>query len=164
MTKLLVILSFIPWILYFLSYSINLIKELRSVKLDKNFIKDNILKLLKFDKTILIIIFILFSLIYRKADQIKLIRILLFAAINLYLFLHCIYDKKRITEPLKKKENKIVIIISILMLIPIIFYFLHKKYTITYYLMFAFSFFNPIIVLLLTTLYKKVKRKNEKHL
>lgn len=159
MTKLLVILSFIPWSLYFLSYSINLTKELRSVKLDKNFIKDNILKLLKIDKTILIIIFILFSLIYRKVDQIQLIRILLFAAINLYLFLHCIYDKKRITEPLKKKECKMLIFISILMLVPIIFYLLDKKYTITYYIMFAYSFFSPIIVLIMMSLYKKIKRK-----
>ena len=166
MTKLVVVLTFIPWILYFLSSSSRTIKDFRRQKVNKQFIKENILKLFRFDNIILIGLYVYFSLTYPDADQIWLIRVLLFASINLYLLLNSIYDKKN-KGNLEKKEKNIIFMLAVLILIPIIYYAFTRRYKITYYIMFGYSFFNGILVLLCTMLYKKFnkkKKRNEKHL
>lgn len=161
MTKLVVVLTFIPWILYFLSSSSRTIKDFRGEKLDKTFIKENILKLFRFDNIVLIALYVYFSLTYPDADQIWLIRVLLFASINLYLLLNSIYDKKN-KDSLEKKEKNIIYMLAILILIPIIYYAFTRHYKITYYIMFGYSFFNGILVLLCTNIYKRYKSKKRK--
>lgn len=162
MTKLVVVLTFIPWILYFLSSSSRTIKDFRRQKINKQFLKENILKLFRFDNMILIGLYIYFSLTYPDADQIWLIRVLLFASINLYLLLNSIYDKKN-KDSLEKKEKNIIFMLAVLILIPLIYYAFTRHYKITYYIMFGYSFFNGIIVLICTMLYKKFKTKKKKH-
>ena len=161
MTKLIVVLTFIPWILYFLSSSSRTIKDFRGQKINKEFLKENILKLFRFDNIILIGLYIYFSLTYPDADQIWLIRVLLFASINLYLLINSIYDKKN-KETLEKKEKNIIIILAVLILIPVLYYAFTRHYKITYYIMFGYSFFNGVLVLMCSSIYKKYFTKKRK--
>lgn len=147
------LLTFIPWILFSISTTHRSIKQLRK--------KDEKIKLIHKEDVVLGIVFLLFSLIFFKSSQIKLVKILLFITFNLYLFLYSIYDKNK--EELEKKEHKILIVYTLLLLMPIIFYLITRFYTITYYIMFLYNIFNGYLVLLSIKITKK-KRKNEKHL
>ena len=93
MTKIIVYLTFIPWLLYFSSLCNNAIKDLKENKVTKKWIKENIFKIFHFENIILFAIFIYFSAYYHNADQIWLVDVLLFSAINLYLFFNRYYDK-----------------------------------------------------------------------
>lgn len=162
MKKIIICITFIPWILFMLSATARSIKELRGQKINKNFIKSNFIKFFRTDITILSIIYVIFSVLYFKASQIILVRILLFISINLYLLLHCIYDKKN-KEKLTKKEYNILFLVFITLIIPIIFYIISKKYAITYYIMFGYSLFHVLIGITCSILNKKINIKKKKH-
>lgn len=166
MTRIIICLTFIPWILYLISSSSRIIKEFRGQKINKDFIKNNLFNLFRLDTIILILIYIFFSATYPNADQIWLIRVLLFTSINLYLVLNSIYDKKN-KEKLVKKEYNIIFLLVILLLIPVIIYLITKKYTIIYYVMFGYSILHGLLVLLCSIINSKInkfKRKHEKYL
>lgn len=166
MTRIIISLTFIPWILYLVSSSSRVIKEFRVQKINKEFLKNNLFNLFRLDTIVLILVFIFFSVTYPSADQIWLIRVLLFVSINLYLLLNSIYDKRN-KEKLLKKEYNIIFLLVILMLIPIVFYLISKKYTIAYYIMFGYSILNGLIVLLCSIINNKInkfKKKHEKYL
>ena len=166
MTRIIISLTFIPWILYLVSSSSRVIKEFRGQKINKEFFKNNLFNLFRLDTIVLVLVFIFFSVTYPSADQIWLIRVLLFISINLYLLLNSIYDKKN-KEKLVKKEYNIIFLLVILMLIPIVFYLISKKYTTAYYIMFGYSVLNGLIVLLCSIIYNKInkiKKKHEKYL
>lgn len=166
MTRIIISLTFIPWILYLVSSSSRVIKEFRGQKINKEFFKNNLFNLFRLDTIVLVLVFIFFSVTYPSADQIWLIRVLLFISINLYLLLNSIYDKKN-KEKLVKKEYNIIFLLVILMLIPIVFYLISKKYTTAYYIMFGYSVLNGLIVLLCSIInnkINKIKKKHEKYL
>ena len=166
MTRIIISLTFIPWILYLVSSSSRVIKEFRGQKINKEFFKNNLFNLFRLDTIVLVLVFIFFSVTYPSADQIWLIRVLLFISINLYLLLNSIYDKKN-KEKLVKKEYNIIFLLVILMLIPIVFYLISKKYTKAYYIMFGYSVLNGLIVLLCSIInnkINKIKKKHEKYL
>jgi len=166
MQKFIIILSFIPWLLYFLSICINAIKDLDENKLSSDWIKENIFKIFHFESLILFGIFVYFSTYYFKSSQIWLVDSLLFAAINLYLFINFYYDKNRYDTKLESKHIPLLLIIIIFIFIPIIFYLITKRYQITYYILFAYIFFNYIIVIISNLIYKGILlligHKNEK--
>ncbi|MGN0966813.1 MAG: hypothetical protein ACI4OP_04395 [Candidatus Coprovivens sp.] len=162
MTRIIISLTFIPWILYLVSSSSRVIKEFRGQKINKEFLKNNLFNLFRLDTIILVLIFIFFSITYPSADQIWLIRVLLFISINLYLLLNSIYDKKN-KEKLLKKEYNIIFLLVILMLIPIVFYLISKKYTTAYYIMFGYSILNGLIVLLCSIINNKINKLKKKH-
>lgn len=162
MTRIIISLTFIPWILYLVSSSSRVIKEFRGQKINKEFLKSNLFNLFRLDTIILVLIFIFFSINYPSADQIWLIRVLLFISINLYLLLNSIYDKKN-KEKLLKKEYNIIFLLVILMLIPIVFYLISKKYTTAYYIMFGYSILNGLIVLLCSIINNKINKLKKKH-
>lgn len=166
MTRIIISLTFIPWILYLVSSSSRVIKEFRGQKINKEFFKNNLFNLFRLDTIVLVLVFIFFSVTYPSADQIWLIRVLLFISINLYLLLNSIYDKKN-KEKLVKKEYNIIFLLVILMLMPIVFYLISKKYTTAYYIMFGYSVLNGLIVLLCSIInnkINKIKKKHEKYL
>ena len=167
MTKLIVYLTFIPWILYFSSVCKNALNDLKENKVTKTWIKENLLKIFHFDNLILFALFLFFSAFYHKASQIWLVDVLLFSAINLYLFMNGYYDKHRKENTIGTGDISTILIILILSMIPIIFYFSTGKYAITYYILFAYSFFNYIVVYIARSInkfiIKLVRKKNNEN-
>ena len=159
MTKLVVFLTFIPWLAYFILSTIKNIKKTRNEKMTIKYINENIFNIFRFDTIILISILIYFSLSYPKSDQIWLARVLLFATINLYLFVNRLYDKVEKKDQLNKKERNIAFLSILISLIPVIFYICTKKYQITYYIMFGLGFFNYFITIICKYILEKIKKK-----
>lgn len=164
MTKFLVYLTFIPWILYFSSVCKNAIKDLKRVKVNKEWIKKNIFKIFHFENIILFAIFSYFSFNYKDANQIWLVDVLLFSAINLYLFFNRYYDKNRNDERIGTGDVSTILIILLLIAIPLIYYVSTHNYVNTYYILFGYSFFNYLIVFVAKyindLIMKLIKRKN----
>lgn len=156
MTNAIIYLTFIPWILYYSSISKNAIKELKNKKLGFYWFKKNIFNIFHFENLILYGIFIYFATYYQSSNQIWLVDILLFSAINLYLFFNCYYAKNRSTNKLTVSDLSIILIVLIISLIPFIYYISTHNYLITYYILFSFSFFNYLIVLLSSLINKLV--------
>lgn len=164
MKKFIIVLTFIPWFLYFASLCKSAIKDLNTNKLSFSWIKKNFFKIFHFENLILIGLFIYFSLFYYKANQIFLTEVLLFSSINLYLFINRYYDKNNTSYKIGNKDITTILILLILILIPLVYYLTTGKYTITYYILFGYSFFNYAIVYIgksiNSILYKIVKKHN----
>lgn len=156
MSKLFVYLSFIPWLIYFSSICNNAIKDLKKNKINKTWLKNNIFKIFHFQNIILFGIFVYFSIYYYKAKQIWLVEILLFAAINLYLYINHYYDKNNSDEQLSSSDLPTILIILLLVMIPIIFYISTKNRLVTYFILFGYSFFNYLIVYVAAFIHKKL--------
>lgn len=146
MTKTIICLTFIPWILYFLSVSLNAVKDLNKNTVTGTWLKENVFNIFHFDNIILIGIFIYFSRMYPDANQIFLVETLLFTFINLYLYLNSYYDKNNKKEKITVNDIPTILILVITMLIPVIHYLSSGDYLVAYYIMFGYSFFNYVIV------------------
>ena len=168
MTKLIIYLTFIPWLLYFSTICKNALKDIKNTKINKVWFKKNVLKIFHFDNIILFAIFIFFSKNYPEASQIWLVEVLLFSVINLYLYMNTYYDKHKSNKKMEISDTSSILIILLLTLIPIIYYISSDNYINTYYIMFAYCFFNYIIVLasqkINNILINFIKMKNEKKL
>ena len=164
MSKFIVLLTFIPWFLYFASLCKSAIYNLNENKITWNWIKDNIFKIFHFENLILIGLFVYFSIYHYKANQIFLVEILLFTSINLYLFINRYYDKTNMEYQIGNKDITTILIILFITLIPIIFFLTTNREVITYFILFGYSFFNYIIVfiskLINNIIYKIVRRHN----
>jgi hypothetical protein len=141
MTNFIIYLSIIPWLFY---YSISIYKTL--IDLDKY----SVFYLFRFDSIILILIFAYF-VSFNKSFVIEM----LFATINLYLFINRLYEKN-MTHPRLKKvilDNKLLLLFIYIFTFILIF-FLEKylKLSYFYYVLFALSFFVNTIVFLLKKL------------
>jgi hypothetical protein len=141
MTNFIIYLSIIPWLFY---YSISIYKTL--IDLDKY----SVFYLFRFDSIILILIFAYF-VSFNKTFVIEM----LFATINLYLFINRLYEKN-MTHPRLKKvvlDNKLLLLFIYIFTFILIF-FLEKylKLSYFYYVLFALSFFVNTIVFLLKKL------------
>lgn len=164
MSKFIVLLTFIPWFLYFASLCKSAIYNLNENKITWNWIKDNIFKIFHFENLILIGLFVYFSIYHYKANQIFLVEILLFTSINLYLFINRYYDKTNVEYKIGNKDITTILIILFITLIPIMFYLTTNREVITYFILFGYSFFNYIIVFISkfinNIIYKIVRRHN----
>ena len=164
MSKFIVLLTFIPWFLYFASLCKSAIYNLNENKITWNWIKDNIFKIFHFENLILIGLFVYFSIYHYKADQIFLVEILLFTSINLYLFINRYYDKTNVEYKIGNKDITTIFVILFITLIPIMFYLTTNREVITYFILFGYSFFNYIIVFISkfinNIIYKIVRRHN----
>ena len=167
MTNFIVYLTFIPWILYFSSLAKNAIKDLKRVKVSFGWIKNNIFKIFHFENIILFAIFVYFSVNYADANQIWLVDILLFSAINLYLFFNGYYDKNRTDLKIGTGDFSTILTITLLVLIPFFYYVSTHNYVNTYYILFGFSFFNYIIVFIAKLvndfILKFIKKRNSEN-
>lgn len=164
MTKFVVYLTFIPWLLYFSSVCKSSIKDLKENKVTKTWIKKNVFHIFHFENIILFAIFVYFSAYYHDANQIWLVNVLLFSAINLYLFFNSYYDKGRNKNKITTSDISTILIILLIAIIPFIYYVSKKNQTVTYYILFAYSFFNYFIVYISMNInkliIKAIKRKN----
>lgn len=166
MRNFLVYLTFIPWLLYFSSACKNSIKHLKDNKLTKEWLKKNIFQIFHFENIILIAIFVYFSVFYHDANQVWLANVLLFSAINLYLFFNSYYEKDKFKSKITTNDTSTILIIILLAIIPFIYYVGRKNEAMTYYILFAYSFFNYFIVYIAMNinklLIKIIKRRNDK--
>ena len=165
MFRFFVYITFIPWLLYFISLSKNTIKVLKSNRVNKEWLKKNFFNVFHFEYLILVGIFVFFSTFYHDRDQIWLVDTLLFSAINLYLFINLYYQKKKTTAKITNNDIPIILIIIILTCIPFVIYVSTRNYLIVYYILFAYSFFNyPIVFFskqINDLIIKMVKKENE---
>ena len=141
MKTYIVYLTFIPWVLYFISICKKAVYEIKGKKINKEYLKKNFWRIFPFDTLILTAIFIFVSKFYKGASQIWLAKILLFASINLYLYINTFYDESRKKFNLGTGDISTMLILLIIIMGPIIFYVATHMYTITYYILFGFSFF-----------------------
>ncbi len=137
-----IVLGFIIWIIYLFG---DLGKELNTKKLVKNYkayIKKNIFKLMRLDKLILIVVFILYTTFHNKS-----VNVYLFFIIMLYFLVNLFYENINFKIDYKKEWQslgKLFIIIAI----PLLFYLFTKKLTMTYFIMFGILFFFPLLFFL----------------
>ncbi len=164
MEKIIVFITFIPWFLYFSSLCKSAIQELNTNKVSLKWLKNNVFKIFHFQNLILIGVFTYFSINYYNANQIWLVEILLFSSINLYLFFNRYYDKYNTEYKIGNRDTTTILIILFLILLTTIYYLTTKNHTITYYIFFAYSFFNYIIVyiskLINDLIYRLVRKHN----
>ena len=146
MKNFFVYLSFIPWIFYLFNMSKNALKDLKHNEPSLKWFIKNIFKIFRFDTIILLLIYIFFSYINTDASQLWLVKLLLFAGINLYLFINSYYDKNKIKEKIKTDDVSTILILLFITFIPILLFMSTEDYTISYYIMFAYSFFNYLII------------------
>lgn len=165
MTKFIILLTFVPWFLYFASLCKSSIKDLNNNKITFTWVKNNIFKIFHFETLILIGIFVFFSIYYYKASQIWLVKVLLFSSINLYLFFNRYYDKNNTDYKIGNKDITTILIILFIILLTMIFYLITDRYTITYFILFGYSFFNYSVVfiskLINDNIYIIVRRHND---
>lgn len=164
MKTFIIYLTFIPWLLYFVSVTKNDIKDLKGQKVNLRYVKENFLKIFHLDMIILIAIFVFFCKYYKTVSQIWLVKVLLFSAINLYLYTNTYYDKNKSHNIIGTEDISTILIMIILILIPLTFYAISNHYTITYYILFGYSFFHYILSIISKTINDKiiqlVRRKN----
>jgi peptidoglycan/LPS O-acetylase OafA/YrhL len=162
-----VYLTFIPWILYFISICKKALNDIKSKKTNTEYYKKNFFRIFPFDTLILTAIFVFVSKFYKNADQIWLAKILLFSSINLYLYINTFYDESRKKNRIGTGDISTMLILTILILPPIIFYVAFHMYTITYYILFGYSFFYyPITIIsksLNNLLFKIVRHRNNEN-
>ncbi len=152
MTKFVVYLTFIPWFLYFSLLCKDALQGLKTDKITWEWFKKHIFSIFHFHNIILFAIFVYFSSKYADADQIWITEVLLFTAINLYLYINHYYDKYKSVEHINSFNMSTILIILILTFIPIIFYVSTRNYRVTYYILFCYSFFNYVIVFIAKTI------------
>ena len=85
MQKILIFLTFIPWFFYYFSQTKSNLKIINNNKEDNSWRK-NFLDIIPLNNIILYAILIYFSSYYNDSSSIFIVRIMLFSAINLYLF------------------------------------------------------------------------------
>lgn len=144
MQKILIFLTFIPWFLYYFSQTKSNLKIINNNKGDNSWRK-NFLDIIPINNIILYAILIYFSSYYDDSSSIFIVRIMLFSAINLYLFFNTISRKDYITIFEDSKES-IPIKYILIALIPIISFFFTKQHMMTYYLMISFNILNYLLI------------------
>ena len=143
MKRIITIITFIPWFLYYYSETKSLLKIIKNNK--ENDTKESIFKLLPINNLVLYSVLIYFSIAYKNANNIFVVRILLFSAINIYLFFNTISEKDYILN-INKKEERISFKYYVLAFIPILFYLITKKQMTTYYIMLIYNFFAYLFI------------------
>ena len=154
-TKIITLITFIPWIIYFIEimlYRINVIegKDRDKRKYFKH-IDQNFFSSINLKELFLFCIFIIFM----QYDNTTVLEIL-FPAIYVYLiidFFHTLASK------CKKIQNKWLMVESVLVLLAIIIFFLitNHLYT-TYILMFIVSILSTFVIYLFSVIYDLFKK------
>ena len=158
MNKIIILITWIPWILYciFLTKN-NLIKLKENHFLLSNI---NIKELLPIKNILLFIIFISISIIYKDSNQIELVNSLLFSTINLFLFIYSYYDNNEYELELTNKDILSLILLTIIVSIITIISLSIKDILLTYNILFATSIINIIILYVSKKIISIVRRIN----
>jgi len=143
MTKIFEILGLLTWILCFTK---ELIFTLKNTNLKESFFKDfkgKALKIIRFDKLLLIIIFI----IYVNFNK-DFVTSLVFTVICLYFFINKFYEKSKKEKNIKiiKKHWLTIVITYLLALIPFIYLIITKDYDNTSIVLLLYIYFSYFII------------------
>lgn len=153
MDAVIIYLTFITWLLNYLLRSKNALKEINFKKDPKylNWFKKNF----KIMPLLLILLFIFFM----NFDN-EIVNKILFFTINLYLYIDLIHEDKISKKKLKfTSKNKIIFLLILLIsIIPFIYFYLTKNLSITYLLLFIYSYFAYLLVLIMLIIDKKITK------
>lgn len=152
--KYIVLITFIPWILFFLKSGIYNLNNSNYETLSWKYLKNNFFKIFRIDTLFLIIAFYYFSS-YGKDFVDKY----LFAVMALYLLMNSFYDRK---EKIKKgfvREKFInIILFLIVMIVPFFIYFGKHNLVLTYKIMLFYIFFQYIIIIAINYISKLIRK------
>jgi len=143
------LLTFIPWILYFVEIMYYRIGVIESKGLDKekylNYANKHLFSTINTKELMLFLIFIIFMQSHRTV-----VLEILFTTIYIYLLIDFFMT---LAASCKKIKYKSIMVQTVILIVLVITYFLifNKLYT-TYNLMFAFSIISPILVYLFSLL------------
>ena len=153
MTKILEIASFFVWFLCFFYEIIFILKNNKS--LFKN-LKENWFYIIRLDKLLLIIVFIIYA--HFNKD---FVTILVFLVISLYLYINKLYEKSKKEKLLTiLKQNWLsLLIVLILTLIPFSYYFITKNLYNTYATLLVYLYFSYFIIGVCKFVGDKILRK-----
>lgn len=155
MDEVIIYLTFIIWLLYYLLRCKNALKDIDLNKEPKYF------KWFKMNFKIMPFLLIILFIYFMKFDN-ELVNKILFFTINLYLYIDLIHED--ITTKKKFKlttKNKIMFLLLLLISIfPFIYFYVTKNLSTTYLLLFIYTYFAYILVLIMLIIDKKI----EKHL
>lgn len=135
MEKVIIYLSAISWLLY---YSVNIFKTI--IDLDKK----SVFSLFRFDSIILILIFV-YIVSFNRTFVIQM----LFATINLYLFINRLYERNINQKRIKKVISSNKLLLSVLYILAFTWIIVAEnilKLSYFYYSLFILSFFINIII------------------
>ena len=138
--KLIFIATLIPWLLHFIT----------EIKLHNHYFnnkKNSFFDLFPIYDIILYAIFIYFSIYYKEATNIVLVRTILFFSIYLYLLFNNI-TKREYKKVDNITNNKLIIYLLIILLIPIIYFLITNNYIISYYIMITYSILNTLLLVI----------------
>ncbi len=149
--KIIIYLTFGPWLLFFGRLIKMALKETKNKKLDYVWFKKHFSTIMHFDIIILILLFIYFA-IYNDTFVDKM----LFSVMNLYLFVNTFYDKRNISnKSLDKKDILPGLIIFLISLIPFLLYnFKIINLVTTYIILFIYAALAYILVILIRKIVK----------
>ncbi len=158
MNKIIILVTLIPWIFYYLFLSRNnLIKLKNNHYLLSNF---NIIELIPIKNILLFIVFITISIIYRKSPQIEIVNSLLFSTINLFLFIYIYYETIDNELDLSTKDKLLLVTLTIITSIITIVSICLKNILITYSILFTISILNIILLYVSNKIITIVRRIN----
>lgn len=157
--KYIVLITFIPWLLFFIVSILNNLNNKDYKTFSLKYLKKNFFKIFRIDTLFLIIAFYYFSSFGKEfVDK------YLFAVMCLYLFMNSFYEKKeKIKKDFFKKNFLNLVLLFIVMLIPFTVYFIKQRLVLTYKIMMLYLYFEYIMILLVNYIskfiFKVLKRK-----
>lgn len=158
MNKIIVIVTLIPWVLYYISLTRN---NMIILKDKHNLLSNFTIKELIFTKNILLfVLFISISVIYSDSNQIELVNSLLFSTINIFLFIYSYYEYQDNELDLSIKDKINIIILSIIVFIITVISLFIDNILIIYNILFALSILNIILLYISRKIISIVRRIN----
>ena len=149
--KIMIYLTFIPWLLFFGKLVKMALKETKNKKLDFKWFKAHFSTIVHFDIIILILLFVYFA-----SFKDSFVNMMLFSVMNLYLYVNTFYDKRNISK--RKLDNKDIlpgIIILIISIIPFLLYqFKVIKLVTAYTILFIYAALAYLLVILIRKIIK----------
>ena len=158
MNKIIILVTLIPWILYYISVTRNNMIILK----DKHNLLSNftIKELIPIKNILLFILFIGISIIYNDSNQIELVNSLLFSTINIFLFIYSYYEYQDSELDLSIKDKINILILSVIVCIITIASLFINSIFIIYSILFALSILNIIILYISRRIINIVRRIN----
>ena len=158
MNKIIILITLIPWLLYFIFLTKNNIIILR--KNHYNLFSISIKNLISIKSILLFILFIVISIFYRKVAQIELINSLLFSTINIFLFIYSYYENNNYQVNLLLKEKLYLLSLSIIMFTITAISLNFNNCLYTYIILFTSSILNIILLYISKKIINIVRRIN----
>ncbi len=153
--KMVVYMTFIPWILYFIKNSFAILKELKEAQKMgySKWFRKNFYKIFRIDTLLLLALFFYFA-----KFNMAIVNKLLFTVIHLYMWVNTFYDNNENKEHLSKDDIGPCIILLIWMLVPIIWFEKALTQVEVYKLMCIFTFFTFVFVILVKLIYAPIQK------